>query len=107
MCRRVYAAIGDLEILQRASIAQPIGDELAEKRRLEQPVEDHAWQSHAFGIGLVIVDLVEIALRTRVLDELPRGWVLDELRKVLTRFDVHRRIIVPRSFATTTPSWLT
>src|SRR5487761_205929 len=105
--RDVDPPIAHLEGLQRASIAEPVGDQLAEERRLEQAVQDHTRQAHALRERLVVVDLVEIALSARVLHELSRRRMLHELRDLLTDLDVHRRIAVPRSFATVRPCWFT
>ena len=103
----VDSAVADLERLQRPAIAEPIRDELAEERSFQKPVKDDTRQRDALRVGLVVVDLVEVALRARVLDQLARGRVLDKLRQLLPHFYVHLRIAVPFSRATCSPRWLT
>src|SRR5207237_1820653 len=63
----VDASIRDLERLERAPVAEPVGDELAQKRSLQQAVQDDAGEPHAARELLVVVDLVEVALSARVL----------------------------------------
>ena len=70
-------------------------------------MEDHAGQCHALRVSLVVVDLVEVALGARVLHELPRRRVLDQLGQLLPDSYVHRLIAVPRSVATVRPCWFT
>ena len=101
----VDPAVAHLERLERAAVAQPVGDELAEESRLQEAMEDHPGQSHAFRVSLVVMDLVEVALRARVLHQLARGRVLDQLGDLRADRQVHRRIAVPRSRATVRPCW--
>jgi len=105
--RLVDASIADLESLQRPAISEPIGEQLAEKRSLQEAMQDHARQADALREVLVVVDLVEVALRARVLDQLACGGVLDQLRKLVADGRIHRLIPVPRRRATVRPCWLT
>ena len=68
-------------------------------------MEDHARQPHAARVILVVVDLIEITLRSGVLHQLTRGRVLDQLGELVTHLQTHRLIAVPRSRATVRPSW--
>src|SRR5260370_35615220 len=79
LARHVDPTIADLECLEGALVAQPVCDQLAEEACLEQAVEDHAREPDAPSEVRVVVDLVEGALRARVLHELARGRVLDAL----------------------------
>src|SRR5882672_1254879 len=103
----VDSSIADLERLQRAAIAEPIRNELAEEGGLQEPVQDHSREPHALRVGLVVMDLVKVALRARVLHELPRRRMLYELGQLLAGGEVHRLIAVPRSRATMRPCWFT
>src|SRR5216683_1380651 len=103
----VDASIADLERLQCASLAQPIHNQLAEERGLQEAVQDDPGQADTAREVLVVVDLVEVALRARVLDQLARGRVLDQLRNLISSFQIHRLIAVPRRRATVRPCWLT
>src|SRR5450759_1443433 len=103
----VGAPIADLEALEPAAVAEPVRHELAEEPGLEQAVEDHSRQPDALRVSLLVMDLVEVALRTGVLHELARGRMLDQLGQLVSNFDAQRLIAVPRSFATVRPSWLT
>jgi hypothetical protein len=49
-------------------------------------MEDHARQPDAARVILVVMDLVEIALRPRVLHQLARGRVLDQVGELITNF---------------------
>src|SRR5712691_1063156 len=105
--RLVDASIADLESLQRASVAKPVRDQLAQERRLQEAVQDDSRQADAAGEVLVVMDLVEVALCARVLHELARGRLLDQLRNLISGFQTHRLIAVPRRRATGRPCWLT
>ena len=102
----VDAAVAHLERLERASVTEPVGHQLAQERGFQQAVEDDAGQADALRVLLVVMDLVEVALRARVLDQLPRGRIFDQLWDFLADVELHRRIIVPRSLATRSPRWL-
>src|ERR1700674_5007713 len=66
-------------------------------------MQDHAWQSDTTRVILVVVNFVEIALGPGVLDQLAGSRVLDQLRQLEARLQIHRRIAVPRSLATVRP----
>src|SRR5919204_4386480 len=66
-----HPAVADVEHLQ-LRVAREIGDQLGKEACLQQAVQDDARKADRTRVFLVVVDLVEVAGRTGVLDERAR-----------------------------------
>ena len=90
----IHPAILHAEFAQPSELAGEIGHQVSEERVLQRAVQDYAGEAVAEREVLVVVDLIEVAGRAGVPDELLGGRIFFERSDLGADLDVFKLILL-------------